>query len=172
MPERILLIGMMGAGKTSVGRRLAARLGWEHVDSDDQVERATGRTVAEIFAADGEAAFRREERAALLGALAASVPSVVSVAGGAVLDPANRQAIKAGGTVVWLRASVATLAERVGEGQGRPLLAGDPAGALARLLPEREPLYAQLADVVLEVEGRGPDDLAGAIVEHCRAASA
>lgn len=171
MTERILLIGMMGSGKTSVGRQLAARLGWAHIDSDQQVEQATGRTVAEIFATDGEAAFRREERAALAAALAREVAAVVSVAGGAVLDPGNRQAIAGAGTVVWLRAGLDTLTRRVGDGTTRPLLASDPAAALARLLPEREPLYAGLADMVLDVDDRKPDELVAAILEHHTAAS-
>lgn len=172
MTERILLIGMMGSGKTSVGRQLAARLGWAQIDSDQQVEQATGRTVAEIFATDGEAAFRRQEREALAGALAREVPAVVSVAGGAVLDPDNRRAIAGAGTVVWLRAGLDTLTRRVGDGTTRPLLAGDPAGVLARLLPEREPLYAGLADLVLDVDGRQPDELVAVILEHHAAASA
>jgi shikimate kinase len=149
---RILLVGMMGAGKSTVGSALAARLGWRYVDSDAQVEAATGRTVPEIFEADGEPAFRVEESRALREALSDPSPSVVSVAGGAVLDPANRELIASAGTVVWLRAGVDTLARRVGEGAGRPLLSGDPAGVLARLSEVRDPLYASVADGVIDVD--------------------
>jgi shikimate kinase len=151
MAERILLIGMMGVGKSSVGEALAARLGWPYFDSDRQVEEATGRTVPEIFAADGEAAFRREESAALEAAIATS-PSIVGVAGGAVLDVANRERIRDAGLVVWLRASIDTIVRRVGVGEGRPLLGDDPDEALRRLYPERRPLYEELAEVVVDVD--------------------
>jgi shikimate kinase len=156
---RLLLVGMMGAGKTTVGAELAAILGWRYVDSDAQVEDATGRTVPEIFAADGEQAFRRHESAALRAALGDPEPSVVSVAGGAVLDPANRAMLRAGGTVVWLRARVDTLAERVGDGAGRPLLGGDPAAALTHLSLEREPLYVEVADAIVDVDDLSPADV-------------
>ena len=151
-PHRVLLIGMMGAGKSTVGRLLADRLGWPYWDSDEQVEAHTGHSVPEIFAARGEAAFRAEEALALVEATTGDGPAVLSVAGGAVLDADNRQRIKRAGLVVWLRGSVATLARRVGSGQGRPLLSGDPEAALARLLVEREPLYEQLADLVVDVD--------------------
>jgi shikimate kinase len=160
-PRRLLLVGMMGSGKTTVGRLAARQLHWPYFDSDAEVERATGRTVPEIFAAEGEAAFRAAERAALERALERE-PAVVSVAGGAVLNPGNRQAITAGGTVVWLRAEVATLARRVGDGAGRPLLAPDPSRALAELAAVRRPLYAALADAVVDVDGLTPEEAAAA----------
>lgn len=164
LPERILLVGMMGAGKSTVGLALARRLGWVYLDSDEQVMLRTGRSVPELFAERGEAAFRAEEKQVLEEAVASDRPAVVSVAGGAVLDPDNRAAIRNGGKVVWLRAAVGTLAARVGTGDGRPLLGDDPAAALARLYEERRPLYAELADVVVDVDGLTPQDAVGQIV--------
>jgi shikimate kinase len=161
-PPRILLIGMMGAGKTTTGRLLSARLGWRYLDSDDEVERSTGRTVPEIWKADGEAAFRAEESRVLAEACSGEGRVVVSVAGGAVMDPENRALIRSSGLVVWLRAAVATLTARVGRGEGRPLLSGGPAAALTRLSAEREPLYAELAGLVFDVDRMTPSQ----VVEH------
>lgn len=156
MTDRLFLIGMMGAGKTTVGQILAERLGWRYLDSDAQVEQATGRSVPEIFALRGEAAFRAEEAKALARAATSDTPVVVSVAGGAVLDPDNRRRLGQGGTVVWLRARVETLAARVGSGAGRPLLGGAPAPALRRLEAQRRPVYQQLAQVVVDVDDLAP----------------
>jgi shikimate kinase len=161
-PRRVLLIGMMGAGKSTTGRLLAERLGWPYLDSDDEVERQTGRTVPEIWKADGELAFRTEESRVLAQACASNGPAVVSVAGGAVLEADNRVRIRQAGLVVWLRADVATLASRVGAGAGRPLLEGGPAAALARLSEERAPLYSDLADLVFDVDTMTPPQ----VVEH------
>jgi len=151
-PARVLLIGMMGAGKSTCGRLLASRLAWPYLDSDDEIERSTGMTVPDIWQAKGEPAFRAEESRVLAEACTSDGPAVISVAGGAVLDPANRALIRRAGMVVWLRADVGTLAERVGVGDGRPLLSAGPAEALARLSAERAPLYSDLADLVLDVD--------------------
>ena len=162
---------MMASGKTTVGRIVASRLGWGYVDSDEQVCERTGRTVREIFEEDGEAAFRAEERLALEAAVADPQPRVISVAGGAVLDPANRDILRSAGTIAWLRADPAVLAERVlASGQGhRPLLGGDPAVNLARLDAERRPIYEELADVVVDVEGRTPEEIAERLVQELAA---
>jgi shikimate kinase len=162
-PNRLLLIGMMGSGKTTVGRLAAERLGWPHLDSDAEVEAATGKTVPEIFAVLGEPAFRAAETTALVRALDTE-PVVVSVAGGAVLDTGNRRLIREGGTVVWLRAEVDTLTDRIGDGAGRPLLDGDTERALAELDAVRRLLYTQLADAVVDVDDMTPEQVARAAV--------
>jgi shikimate kinase len=160
----IFLIGMMGVGKTTVGRQLAARLRRAFLDSDAQVQANTGKTVPEIFADSGEAAFRAEEKRALREAASSKAPAVVAVAGGAVLDPENRALLQSVGTVVWLRASVKTMAKRVGSGAGRPLLGDDPAGALATLYAQREPLYEELADITVDVDAIEADAVVDKIV--------
>jgi len=165
-PARLLLVGMMGAGKSTVGQLLADRLGWGYVDSDEDVVRRTGRTVAEIFATDGEPAFRTEESVALRDGLTQRGPVVVSVAGGAVLDPSNRALLADAGTVVWLRARPDTLAARVGDGHDRPLLGDDPLAALERLAAAREPLYAGLADVTVDVDDRTPAEVADQVLRE------
>ena len=159
---------MMGSGKTTVGRALARRRGCRHLDSDEQVQARTGMTVPEIFAARGEPAFRAEEARALTDAIDNSEPAVISVAGGAVLDPENRRRMAAGGTVVWLRAEPATLALRVGDGRGRPLLGDDPASALRRLYDERRPLYEEVADVVIDVDDLSRDEVVDAVEKALR----
>lgn len=169
MSSKLFLVGMMGAGKTTVGDALAQRLGWSHLDSDAQVEANTGRTVPEIFAADGEAAFRREEARALAEAASLPRPAVVSVAGGAVLDPANRELLGRSGPVVWLRADPSTLAARVGSGAGRPLLDGDPAGNLRALYEARRPLYESIADLTVDVDDLEPDSVVDRIADWLKA---
>lgn len=165
-PDRILLIGMMGAGKTTTGRLLADRLGWPLLDSDDEIERQTGRSVPEIWKSQGEAAFRAEESKVLADACTSREPAVVAVAGGAVLDPANRVLIRKAGLVIWLRAGIPTLGARVGAGQGRPLLESQPAAALARLYESREPLYSELAELVFDVDRLSPPEVVDRIIEE------
>lgn len=159
MVDRLVLVGMMGAGKTTVGRMLADRLGWSYLDSDAQVTARTGHTVPELFAQQGEEAFRTEETAALIEALSGSDPVVVSAAGGAVLSATNRDFLERSGTVVWLRADPGVLADRVGDGRGRPLLGSRPASALADLDAVRRPLYESVAEVVVDVDALTPDEV-------------
>jgi shikimate kinase len=152
---------MMGSGKTTVGRMVAERLGRAFLDSDEAIEARTGRTVREIFAAEGEAAFRRLESDVLAEALARPEPSVIAAAGGTVLAAENRRAMRDhADRVVWLRARPATLAARVASGAHRPLLDEDPEGVLARLDAQREPLYREVADVVIDTADLRPNDVA------------
>jgi shikimate kinase / 3-dehydroquinate synthase len=167
-PPRVLLIGMMGAGKSTSGHLLAKRLGWPYLDSDEEIRRQTGRTVPEIWKADGEAAFRAQESRVLAQAATSDGPAVISVAGGAVLDPANRALIAKAGLVVWLRCDVAVLAGRVGSGAGRPLLEGGPQAALARLTAARAPIYEQLADLIFDVDRLSPPQVVDRIVVTLR----
>jgi shikimate kinase len=167
-----VLVGMMGAGKSTVARLVAARLGRPHVDTDAEVERAAGATVGEIFSARGEAGFRSAEARALEAVLG-GVPAVVSVGGGAVIDDTNRAALRAAGTVVWLRARPETLARRVGRGADRPLLSaaadgsepGGPATALARIDRERRGLYEEVATVVIDVDDLAPAAVAERVLD-------
>ena len=155
----------MGVGKSTVGQALARRRGWDFFDSDARIEERTGRTVAEIWAAQGEPAFRRLESEVLAEALAAERPAVVAAAGGVVLDPANRARLRDCETVVWLRARPETLVPRAITGSHRPLLDTDPSGVLARLAAEREPLYAEVADVTVDVDGLAPAQVVALVEE-------
>ncbi len=160
MVERVLLVGMPGAGKTTVGRLVADRLGWLFSDTDASVVERTGKSVPEIFAGEGEAAFRTAETRVLHELVAGTRPTVISVAGGAVEDVGNRDLLQRSGTVVWLRASAATLTERVGDGADRPLLASGPAGTLAALDRRRRPLYEAVCTMAVDVDGRAPEEVA------------
>ncbi len=168
LPPRVLLIGMMGAGKSTTGHLLSKRLGWPYLDSDDEIHHQTGRTVPEIWKQDGEAAFRAEESRVLAEATTSDGPAVIAVAGGAVLDPDNRARIRGAGLVVWLRADVAVLAARVGSGTGRPLLEGGPAAAMQRLTEVRAPIYADLADLALDVDRMSPPQVVDRILAALR----
>src|SRR5205814_2192350 len=155
--RHIVLIGMMGSGKTTVGGRLARRLDRPFVDSDVQVEQRTARTVREIFETDGEAAYRILESEVLAEALASEEPAVIAAAGGTILDPNNRRRMKDFGTVVFLEAAPADLVRRVGGQDHRPLLRDDPAGVLAQMDRDRRHLYEETADLVVDVSTHGPD---------------
>ncbi|HEY7563957.1 MAG TPA: shikimate kinase [Acidimicrobiia bacterium] len=153
------LIGMMGAGKTEVGARLAARLGCPFIDIDHLVEAETGSPVAEIFDTEGEDGFRRREAAAIARA-AAQPDAVVATGGGAVILPGNVELMRATGPVIWLQADPEVLAGRIGEDRdARPLLSGEPEARLGALLAERLLAYQGAADHVVVTDRIDPDQV-------------
>jgi len=166
----VLLVGMPGVGKSTTGRIVAERLGWKHVDTDDEVTARTGRSVPEIFSVDGEEAFRDLEGAVIISVLQRATATVVSLGGGALVDPVNRVEVARSGTVVWLRAAPETLVRRVGDAAGRPVLAsGEGATAsLVRLDAERRPYYAEVAEHVVDVDGKTPDEVADEVLARVK----
>ncbi len=145
----IVLVGMMGAGKTTIGRRLARRLGMPFVDADDEIEAAAGCSIEEIFEIHGEAAFRDGERR-VIARLLEQPAIVLATGGGAFLDPETRQRIRETAVSVWLRSDIPTLVRRVKKRQNRPLLkSSDARATVERLVAERYPVYAQ-ADIVVD----------------------
>ena len=145
----IVLIGMMGAGKTAVGRRLAKVLQWPFQDADEAIETAAGTTISNIFAEIGEASFRAKERQ-VIARLLSQKRQVLALGGGAFIDPDTRALVRARALSIWLRADLDTLVRRTGRPRKRPLLAGgDPRRKLAELLDQRTPIYAE-ADLVVD----------------------
>lgn len=161
----LVLVGMMGAGKSSVGRAVADRLGRELFDSDDMIEARTGRTVREIWLDVGEAAYRRLETEVLVEALANPEPCVVAAAGGVVLSAVNRAHLaESDAVVVWLQADLDVLLARVRSGGHRPLLDDDPEGTLRQMIDDREPLYREVAGAIVSVDHRSVSEVAQAVI--------
>jgi shikimate kinase len=165
-PSRhLVLIGLMGVGKTTVGLVVAQRLGRQLVDSDLRIEARTGRTVKQILDEDGLAEMRRQEAAALFDALADDQPRVIAAAAGVVLDDEHRRRLAAADAdVVWLTADPTVLAPRTATRGHRPWLDGDPVGTLRDMQDAREPLYREVADRIVAVDGLTPDEVADRIL--------
>lgn len=159
----VVLVGLPGAGKSKVGALLALRLGVPHLDTDSLVVDHEGRTINQIFAEDGESAFRVMERNAVAHAL--TMPAVVSLGGGAVTTPEVREVLRAH-TVVYIDAAHEELLRRTASAGHRPLLAGDPSGTLRRLREEREPHYREVASFVVSSGPGSADDVVSAIIDH------
>ena len=158
----VVLVGLMGVGKSSIGEILAAQLGLRFADTDVQIEEQTGRTVRELWNDDGEGAYRALEREAVLSSLAAPDPSVLAAPGGVIEDEVACEALRAADvSVVYLRAEPATLVERVGGDPGhRPLMDDDPAAVLTRQFTQRDGRYEALSDLTVQVDGLGADEVA------------
>jgi len=153
--KTIVLVGLMGAGKTNIGRRLAQRLGLPFVDADAEIETAAGETIEEIFERRGEAAFRDGERKVIARLLADPI-HVLATGGGAFMDASTRALIRERGISVWLKADLELLVARVSRRGNRPLLKPDPRAALERLIEARYPVYAE-ADITVETVDGPPE---------------
>ena len=158
MSPRVVLVGPMGAGKTTVAGILAESWSVAVRDTDHDVEASEGRTISDIFVDSGEAEFRRLEREAVAAALAGH-DGVLALGGGAVLDAGTRELL-AGHEVVFLRVGLSDAVKRVGLGTSRPLLLGNVRGQIKALLDERTPIYESVASVVVDTDGRTPEDVA------------
>jgi shikimate kinase len=152
----VVLVGLMGAGKTKIGRRLAVRLGLPFFDSDQEIEAAAGETIEEIFANRGERVFREGERR-VIARLLARPAHVLATGGGAFMDPLTRAVIRRRGVSLWLRADLDVLVQRVSRRSDRPLLnAGDPRAILAELIERRHPIYGE-ADIIIDSGDGSPE---------------
>lgn len=169
LDRSIVLVGLMGAGKTTIGRRLARRLNLAFFDADEEIEAAAGRTVSEIFADFGEAAFRDGERKVIARLLTEGPRKVLALGGGALMSDDTRALVKAQALSIWLRADLDTLMERVSRKNTRPLLeTDDPRAVMVDLMERREPVYAE-ADLTVDVSRDTHDVTAARLVEALKA---
>ncbi|MBE0485815.1 shikimate kinase AroK [Marinobacter sp.] len=156
LPERVVLVGPMGAGKSTIGRMLAKELGYRFVDSDRIIEERCGANIPWIFDVEGESGFRQRETA-MLDELSGATGTVLATGGGAVVRPENHLLLKKGAVVVYLKTSIEQQVERTRKDRNRPLLQNeDPEGVLRALFAVRDPLYTKLADIVMFTDRKSP----------------
>jgi len=169
MPGSLFLTGPMGAGKSTIGRQLSRQLKMPFHDSDHEIEQRTGVDIPLIFELEGEAGFRKRE-AAIIDELTRLPGIILATGGGAILDPVNRQHLAGRGTVIYLQTSVDQQLRRTGRDRNRPLLQTDnPRGKLADLMAEREPLYREIADIVIETDGKRVQNVVQQICDYLEA---
>ncbi len=168
LAKPVLLVGMMGSGKSACGRLLAFQLGVPFVDADDVLVQRFGKSIPEMFAQDGETVFRQREKQ-ILAELMAGPPAVIAAGGGAILDAGTRADLRTKTHAFWLKATLDDLVERVGFDKNRPLLktAASPREALQNLLAARAPLYAETPHHI-DTHHKTPDAIVGEIVRHLR----
>jgi shikimate kinase len=166
MPQNIFLVGLMGAGKTSVGKMLSKRLSKAFYDSDQEIERVTGVKIPVIFEIEGERGFRARE-SKMLSELVCRDNIVLATGGGAVLSEQNRRLLASHGTVIYLRATANDLWRRTRHDKNRPLLqTGDPLERLQELLAQRDPLYREVADIIIDTGSQSLSNLASRIEQQ------
>ena len=163
---RILLIGMMGSGKSTIGRLLSEATGWPYVDNDDLVRRISGTTARQLVADGDEAAMREIESAALVAAVGMHAPVILGIAAGTILDRANRDRLRHGGIVAWLTASPAILATRAVGAEHRPWLDGDIGAWFSEAAAEREPLFGEVADITIDIGRSSAGEAVVLLREH------
>jgi shikimate kinase len=167
LPRTVALVGLMGAGKSAIGKRLAMRLGLPFVDADSEIERAAGCSIAEFFERHGEAAFRAGERRVIARLLDSPI-HILSTGGGAYIDPETRALMRGKALTVWLRAELDVLFDRVKKRNHRPLLhQGDPKEILAGLMIKRHPIYAE-ADIVVDSSAQPVDRTTDEVIAAVR----
>jgi shikimate kinase len=167
LPRTVALVGLMGAGKSAIGKRLATRLGLPFVDADNEIERAAGCSIAEFFERHGEAAFRAGERR-VIARLLDNPTHILSTGGGAYIDPETRALMRGKALTVWLRAELDVLFDRVKKRSHRPLLRqGDPKEVLAGLMIKRHPIYAE-ADIVVDSTAQPVDRTTDEVIAAVR----
>lgn len=149
---RVLLLGLMASGKSTLAQAISALSGWPAIDNDELLERSTGSTAAQLLATHGEQHLRAAESDVLTLTLSMPGPFVAGVAAGTVLDPRDRERMRSGGHVVWLRTPVSTLVRRVSRSGHRPFVSSDPRTVLRAMAAEREPLFAEVAHQVLDMD--------------------
>jgi shikimate kinase len=165
---RVILIGMMGSGKSTLGRLLSAATGWPYLDNDELVVRGRGVTPRELLAEHGQEAMRAAESDALARGLDVPAPAIIGVAAGTILDAANRDRMRQGGIVVWLRADADTLEARARGAEHRPWLDRDGGRWMRDAVAEREPLYASIAEITLDTGSAPAPDVADDLVRQLR----
>lgn len=165
MVTRVLLVGLMASGKSTLAQAISAASGWPAIDNDMLLERATGSTAAQLLATHGEQHLRDAESDVLTLTLAMPGPLVAGVAAGTVLDPRDRERMRSGGHVVWLRTPVSTLVRRVSRSGHRPFVDSDPATVLRAMAAEREPLFTEVAHQVLDMDSLTPTSAARHVLD-------
>lgn len=165
MPGNVILVGPMGAGKSTIGKSLAARLNYRFCDSDAVIESRTGADIPWIFDVEGEEGFRTRETTVLRDLVGGS-DQVIATGGGIVIKPENRELLASGGTVIYLTASLDQLVQRTSKDRKRPLLqVADPRERLRQIVEERDPLYRSVADHTVVTDGRGPKSVVQELIE-------
>jgi shikimate kinase len=163
---RVILVGMMGSGKTTVGRLLSERTGWPYHDNDELLDRLFGATPRQVLAESGEEWLRASESSALALGLESEAPCIIAAAAGTILDEPNRRLLDDAGIVAWLRATPLALNERAFGAEHRPWLDTGGEAWVRSSMAERDPLYASVADLIVDTDGREADEIAKEILAH------